>query len=120
VLGPLADAGVDVFDAQQLAFDRAEFPGSDMNLAGWAKKVTGRMSMTSGAVGLSHGLYDPAASGPPVSTDNLDALIRRFERDEFDLVGVARSLLQDPAWTRKARLGLPFAAYDPSLLRVLN
>jgi 2,4-dienoyl-CoA reductase-like NADH-dependent reductase (Old Yellow Enzyme family) len=120
VLGPLADAGVDVFDAQQLAFDRAEFPGSDMNLAGWAKKVTGRTSMTSGAVGLSHGLYDPAASGPPVSTDNLDALIRRFERDEFDLVGVARSLLQDPAWTRKARLGLPFATYDPSLLRVLN
>jgi len=120
VLGPLADAGVDVFDAQQFVFDLPEFPGSDLNLAGWAKKLTSRLSMTGGAVGLSRGMSDPNASGPPAPFNNLDALAQRLERGEFDLVAVGRSLLQDAAFARTARLGLPFADYDPSKLRALS
>jgi len=42
VLGPLADAGVDVFDGSVRYFDRAEFEGSPLNLSGWAGKLTGK------------------------------------------------------------------------------
>jgi 2,4-dienoyl-CoA reductase-like NADH-dependent reductase (Old Yellow Enzyme family) len=119
IVGPLADAGVDVFDAQQYNFNKPEFAGSPLNLAGWAKKLTGRPSMTVGAVGLSVGLYDPDESYDvkTVAVDDLGTLAARFERGEFDLVGVGRALLNDPAWTRKARLGEAFEPYDPASMR---
>jgi len=118
LLEPIAEAGVDVFNASEFAFDAPAFAGSELNLAGWAKKLTGRPSITVGSVGLSHGIYDDAR-GPAVSCDNLDAIVRRFERGEFDLVGVGRSLLQDPAWVHKARLGLPFEPYSDAALRTV-
>ena len=112
IVGPLADAGVDVFDAQQHNFDKPEF-GSNLNLAGWAKKLTGRLSMTVGAVGLSAGQYDPNEfHAEPEAVNDLSALTARFDRGEFDLVAVGRSLLNDPAWAHKARLGEPFEPYD--------
>lgn len=119
VLGPIADAGVDVFDACQFRFDTPTFAGSDRNLAGWAKQLTGRITITVGSVGLSCGFYDPDAVGPAAATD-IDALRRRFERGEFDLAGLTRSLLNDATWTRKARLGLPFERYDEGSLRAMT
>jgi len=41
-LGPLADAGVDVFHCSQRRFWEPEFEGSALNFAGWAKKLTGK------------------------------------------------------------------------------
>ena len=56
-LTPLADAGVDVFHCSQRRFWEAEFAevdGADgLNFAGWAKKLTGRPTITVGSVGLS-------------------------------------------------------------------
>ena len=34
-----------------------------------------------------------------------DALIRRLENEEFDLVAAGRALLTDPAWAAKLRGG---------------
>jgi 2,4-dienoyl-CoA reductase-like NADH-dependent reductase (Old Yellow Enzyme family) len=73
--------------------------------------------MTHGAVGLTVGHNDPHSHEAPETTDNLAELAARFERGEFDLFACGRSLLNDPAWARKARLGLPFERYDPSSLR---
>ena len=101
--------------------DDREFADSDLTLAGWAKKLTGRYSMTVGAVGLSTGLFaEDGGETKPVAIDNLDAIARRFERGEFDLVAIGRALLSDPAWVRKARLGEPFDAYDGASMRALN
>jgi 2,4-dienoyl-CoA reductase-like NADH-dependent reductase (Old Yellow Enzyme family) len=36
----------------------------------------------------------------------LDELLRRFDRGDFDLVGVGRPLLADPGWSRKIHAGL--------------
>jgi len=119
VLEPIAAAGVDVFDASEFDFDVPEFPGSELNLAGWAKKITGRLSVTVGSVGINRGLYDDAR-GAPTAFDNLDAVVRRFDRGEFDLVAVGRSLLQDPAWVRKVRLGLPFEPYSDAVLHAVT
>ena len=120
VLGPIADAGVDVFDASVRYFNRAEFEGSPLNLAGWAKKVTGKLSMTVGGVGLSKGMYDSKRAGGAEPAYNFDPLLERFARGEFDLVAVGRSLLHDPHWVRKVRLGEDLSPYSEDSLKVLR
>lgn len=119
LLGPLADAGVDVFDGSVRYFDRAEFEGSPLNLSGWAKKLTGRMAMAVGGIGLDRGMYDSRRDGGAGAVDNTQRLMARFERGEFDLVAVGRALLNDPEWTRKLRLGLPQVPFDEKRLETL-
>jgi 2,4-dienoyl-CoA reductase-like NADH-dependent reductase (Old Yellow Enzyme family) len=52
-LTPLVQAGVDIFHCSQRRFWEPEFPGSDLNFAGWAKKLTGKTTITVVSVGLS-------------------------------------------------------------------
>lgn len=111
---PFAAAGVDLFDCSQRRFWQPEFEGSDLNLAGWVKKLTGVATMTVGSVGLDR---DVTASfkGDLAAPAPLTELLRRYERGEFDLVGVGRALLADPQWVKKVRGGqfedlVPFEA----------
>jgi 2,4-dienoyl-CoA reductase-like NADH-dependent reductase (Old Yellow Enzyme family) len=107
-LCPLADAGVDVFDASTRRFWLPEFEGSDLNLAGWAKKVTGRSSMTVGSVGLESPLTVSRIGnmeGATVSLENLSRLVQMFDRGDFDLVAVGRIILSNPDWPRLVRTG---------------
>ena len=121
LLQPLAEAGIDLFDGSQRFFDTPIFETSPLNLAGWARKLTGKPSMTVGGIGLDK------SSGPAKhidasqrSTNNLPRVIERFERGEFDLVGVGRSILNDPTWFVKAKAGLPFEPFDPRNLERLT
>lgn len=117
LLCPLADAGVDVFDASVRYFDKPAFEGSQLNLAGWAKKVTGKCSMAVGGVGINKGMFDGNSDVDTV--DNLDRVMHRFDRGEFDLVGVGRALLGDPDWPRKVMHGGQVSAFDPETLKTL-
>jgi 2,4-dienoyl-CoA reductase-like NADH-dependent reductase (Old Yellow Enzyme family) len=101
-LEPLARAGVDLFHCSQRRFWEPEFEGSDLNLAGWTKRLTGKPTITVGSVGLS-GEFIAAFAGESSQAVGLDALLARLERDEFDLVAVGRALLVDPAWPKKIR-----------------
>ena len=106
-LGQLADAGADCLHCSQRRFWEPEFPevdGSDLNFAGWAKKLTGLPTITVGSVGLS-GEFVGALGGESSQPASLDELLRRLDRGEFDLVAVGRALLQDPAWVEKVRHG---------------
>lgn len=116
-LEPLADAGVDVFHCSQRRFWEPAFEGSDLNLAGWAKKVTGKPTITVGSVGLSSEFIHDGASMPAP----LDELVRRLERGDFDLVAVGRAVLADPAWADKVRRGRTeeMASYDPKMRSTL-
>jgi len=116
VLGPLADAGVDVFDASTRYFDEPAFEGSDLNLAGWAKKVTGKMSMAVGSVGLGNRLEDSFKSGVSEAQKNLPEAIRRFLNGEFDLLGVGRALIADPLFAQKVKSGESFLQFDKKSL----
>lgn len=98
----LADAGVDIFHCSQRRFWEPEFEGSDLNFAGWAKKVTGKATITVGSVGLS-GEFLAAFRGESSEPSSLEELMRRFDRGDFDLVGVGRALLSDPNWTLKVK-----------------
>ncbi|MFJ5948643.1 NADH:flavin oxidoreductase [Streptomyces noursei] len=100
ILAPLAAAGVDAFHASTRRYWVPEFDGSDLNLAGWTKKLTGRPTITVGSVGLD-GDFERAFQGEGASVQGIDNLLDRLERDEFDLVAVGRALLQDPQWAAK-------------------
>jgi 2,4-dienoyl-CoA reductase-like NADH-dependent reductase (Old Yellow Enzyme family) len=100
-LCPMAQAGADVFHCSQRRFWHPEFPGSALNFAGWAKKVTGKPTITVGSVGLDADF----ASGSNAAPASLSDLIARLERGEFDLVAVGRALLTDAEWVAKVRDG---------------
>lgn len=119
-LRPLVDAGADVLHCSQRRFWEAEFPGSDLNFAGWAKKLTGLPTITVGSVGLS-GEFVESFRGGVSEPASLDELLRRFERGDFDLVAVGRALISDPAWASKVREGRfgELSSYDRSALTTL-
>ncbi|SDM26208.1 2,4-dienoyl-CoA reductase [Pedobacter antarcticus] len=103
-LNPLADAGVDIFHCSQRRFWEPEFEGSDLNFAGWAKKITGKSTITVGSVGLT-GEFLAAFGGESSDPSSLDELLRRMDRGDFDLVAVGRPLLADPSWVKKIKEG---------------
>ncbi|MER5904553.1 NADH:flavin oxidoreductase [Streptomyces mirabilis] len=121
ILTPLAAAGVDAFHASTRRYWLPEFDGSDLNLAGWTKKLTGKPTITVGSVGLD-GDFIKAFMGESSQVASLDNLLDRLERDEFDLVAVGRALLQDPEWAAKVLDGRleELGSYDPKALSTLS
>lgn len=103
-LAPLSEAGVDYFHASTRRFNDPEFEGSDLNLAGWSKKLTGKPAITVGSVGLDSDFLRSYA-GKEARVQGIDALIERLDRGEFDLVAVGRALLADAEWADKVRDG---------------
>jgi 2,4-dienoyl-CoA reductase-like NADH-dependent reductase (Old Yellow Enzyme family) len=102
-LGPLVDAGVDMFDCSQRRIWEPEFAGSPLNLAGWAKKVTGLPTIAVGSVGLDIDMLASMGKAFTPEARSLDDLIEMMERGDFDLVAVGRSLLADPDWPVKVQ-----------------
>lgn len=120
ILGPIADAGVDLFDASVRFFNTPAFPDfGDLSLAGWAKKVTGKLTGAVGGIGLLKGKYDTDDAISEAS-NNLGLVMRRFEAGEFDVISVGRAILQDPHWVRKARTGEPLPPFDPASVSILT
>ena len=120
-LRPLMDAGVDVFHCSQRRFWEPEFEGSDLNFAGWVKKLTGLPTITVGSVGLS-GEFINSFGGEVSQPASIDELLRRLERGDFDLVAVGRALISDPQWASHVRSGQmgSLRAYDRSALATLD
>ena len=122
MLAPLVDAGVDAFHCSTRRFWLPEFEGSDLNLAGWTKKVTGLPVITVGSVGLDNEFMSSLREGKSANQAGFDSVIRMIERGEVDLVAVGRALLVDAAWAEKVRDGrfaelLPF---NPEALKTLS
>ena len=121
-LGALVDAGADIIHCSQRRFWEPEFPedGSDLNFAGWAKKLTGAPTITVGSVGLT-GDFIAAYGGEASKPASLDDLVRRLERGDFDLVAIGRALLQDPEWVVKVKHGRSndLQEFSPAAMRVL-
>ena len=94
-----------MFHCSQRRYWEPEFPGSDMNLAGWMRRLLGKPTITVGSVGMAGPMsVTDVGERAEVSTD-LAPLIARLEAGEFDLVAVGRSLLADPEWACKLREG---------------
>jgi 2,4-dienoyl-CoA reductase-like NADH-dependent reductase (Old Yellow Enzyme family) len=130
-LEPLAAAGLDGFHCSTRRFWEPEFEGSDLNLAGWTKKITGKPTITVGSVSLNidfldsfRGVVDP--SSQPGAADgraaHMGRLLEMLARGDFDLVAVGRALLADPAWAAKVRNGhfSELRPFTPEALKTLD
>ncbi|WP_028777798.1 NADH:flavin oxidoreductase [Shimazuella kribbensis] len=116
-LTPLSEAGVDIFHASTRRFWEPEFADSELNLAGWTKKWTGKPTITVGSIGLD----DVFAPGVQAKNAPLTALFEKLERQEFDLVAIGRALLVDPTWASKLHTGKTneMIPYTPEALKTL-
>jgi 2,4-dienoyl-CoA reductase-like NADH-dependent reductase (Old Yellow Enzyme family) len=129
-LEPLAAAGIDAFHCSTRRFWEPEFEGSDLNLAGWTKKITGKPTITVGSVSLdvdftvSLGRL-PAPAARPGGSDGraarFDRLLEMLARGDFDLIAVGRAELADPNWAAKVRDGrfTELAPFTPEVLKTL-
>jgi 2,4-dienoyl-CoA reductase-like NADH-dependent reductase (Old Yellow Enzyme family) len=121
-LKPLIDAGVDVFHCSTRRFWEPEFPeaGSDMNLAGWTKKLSGLPTISVGSVTLNTD-FITTFGGANAGTTGLDRLIEMMERGDFDLIAIGRALIVNPDWANQVRAGKLDALrpYTPEALATL-
>lgn len=122
-LQPLSDAGVDIFHCSTRRFWEPEFEGSDLNLAGWTRKLIGKPVITVGSVGLNADFLpdDGTADFRSAEPASLDNLLQRMDANEFDLVAVGRALIANPDWSNQVRDGNLelLKSYDKGLLAEL-
>jgi len=116
LLRALAEAGVDMFDASTLYFSAPAFEGSDLGLAAWAKKLSGKPSMAVGGVGLSENLFKSFETGGAEVNNNFFDAAERIARGEFDMIALGRALIADPDWPAKVRAGEPTLPYSRDML----
>ncbi|MCJ8170206.1 NADH:flavin oxidoreductase [Atopomonas sediminilitoris] len=103
-LQPLSEAGVDIFHCSTRRFWEPEFEGSDLNLAGWTRELTGKPTITVGSVGLDGEFLQFMVNTDKVAQPaGIESLLERLNKQEFDLVAVGRALLVDPDWAIKVR-----------------
>jgi len=105
LLNPLVDAGADAFHCSNRRFWDAEFEGSNLNLAGWTRKLTGLPAITVGSVTLNEEFMTTFQSAAGASVTGLDELVERLARGEFDLVALGRALIVNPSWPQQIRSG---------------
>jgi len=103
-LTPLSAAGVDIFHCSTRRFWEPEFPGSELNLAGWVKQLTGKPTISVGSVGLSEEFVATYRDGL-AEVVGIDELLARMQAVEFDLIAVGRALIANPSWPRIVRSG---------------
>ncbi|HUO93364.1 MAG TPA: NADH:flavin oxidoreductase [Rhizomicrobium sp.] len=120
-LAPLVRAGVDIFHCSTRRFWEPEFPdtGSDLNLAGWTKKISGRPTITVGSVSLSEDFISTFAQ-KGTEAAGIERLLEMLDRGDFDLVAVGRALIANADWPQRIRDGRPVAPYDPQALATLD
>lgn len=122
ILTPLVGAGVDAFHSSTRRYWVPEFDDSDLNLAGWTKKVTGKPTISVGSVGLDGAFKPGFESGGQTSVAGIENLLDRLERDEFDLIAIGRALIANPEWAHKVLTGdmedlVPFTKDQVATLR---
>ncbi len=104
-LRPLIDAGVDIFHCSQRRYWEPEFADSDLNLAGWTRKLSGKPTITVGSVTLSAEMIATLMEGETATPRSIVDLVNRLERREFDLIAIGRALITNPNWPKVVAAG---------------
>lgn len=118
---PLAEAGVDMFHCSTRRFWKPEFDGSDLNLAGWVKKITGIPTITVGSV-TTNKEFGAKDELHPENVITFHDLEERLEKKEFDLVAVGRAILSNPNWADLVEQGKAseLVPFNPKMLGELK
>jgi len=107
MLAILKGAGVDVFHASTRRFWTPEWPGSDLGLAGWTRRLSGAPVIAVGSVGLDADVMENffGREARPTGEAGFRELLRRFDAGEFDLISVGRGHIGDTGLVNKLREG---------------
>jgi 2,4-dienoyl-CoA reductase-like NADH-dependent reductase (Old Yellow Enzyme family) len=105
LLAPLVDSGIDALHASARRFWEPAFPGSELTLAGWTKKLTGLPTIAVGSVTLGTDMATSFRTDASSGTEGIDKLLDCLERDEFDLIAIGRSLIVNPLWAKIVEAG---------------
>lgn len=100
-LMPLVEAGVDIFHCSTRRYYEPEFEGSELNLAAWTKKLSGKPTITVGSVGLDSTFTEFFTKGIGGKATGFASLAQSIQNNEYDLVAIGRALLADPEWVTK-------------------
>lgn len=100
----LSQVGVDIFYCSQCCFWEFEFDSLDLNLVGWIKEIIGKFIISVGSVGLDQEFIF-LFQGVGVGVVNIDNLIERMDKNEFDLIVIGCVLLFNLDWVNKVRKG---------------
>lgn len=122
-LAPLTDAGVDIYHCSMRRFWEPEFDGSDLNLAGWTQKLTGKPAIAVGSVGLDADFLVEGEGFKTADVDtSLDKLTDRMQAGEFDLIAVGRALIANADWAKLVRQGSfdKLSTFDKTMLETLE
>jgi len=115
---PMVNAGVSGFHISQRRFWEGEF-GTDMNLAGWTKKITGKTTISVGSVSLNNSMTEMLQGKGSIPEDNLAKLYDALERGDFDLIAIGRAMIANPDWPQRIRDGIELQPYLLSMLKTL-
>jgi 2,4-dienoyl-CoA reductase-like NADH-dependent reductase (Old Yellow Enzyme family) len=100
-LAPLVDAGVDLFHCSTRRFWDAAFDDSEMTLAGWTRKLSGRPTIAVGSVTVGNDFKSSQGKQfAAIDEQAVERLNAFLARNEFDLVAIGRALLANPDWVR--------------------
>ena len=108
LLSMLVAAGVDVFDVSTRRFFEPGFAGSDLSLAAWTRRLSGKTTIAVGSIGLDqphHSKFFRDKAVIDANVTDLDNLVGAMARGDFDLASVGRAILADPDWALKVREG---------------
>ena len=100
-----------------------EIKGSDLNLAAWTQKLTGKPAISVGSVGLDSDFLVEGDGFKTAEVDNsLDKLTDRMEAGEFDLIAVGRALIANADWANVVRNGEfdQLHTFEKSMLETLE
>jgi 2,4-dienoyl-CoA reductase-like NADH-dependent reductase (Old Yellow Enzyme family) len=120
---PLVEAGVDIFHCSVRRFWEPEFEGSDLGLAGWTQKLTGKPAIAVGSVGLDADFLVEGDGFKTAEVDtSLDKLTDRMDAGEFDLIAVGRALIANADWANIIRDGdySKLVTFEKSMLASLE
>ena len=105
----LEDAGIDLLNCSSRYFWKPAVEGSPLNLAGWAKKYANVPVVSVGSLGLKTDLFGGMTMKEKqfrfAGQKQLQILADQFDRNEFDLMGIGRSIIGDASWLIKVRDG---------------
>ncbi len=104
ILVPLASAGVDCFHASTYRFFRPAFADFPLTLAGWTRKLTSKVVIAVGGVGVSADFREERQGQTAGKQIDLEPLARLLGK-EFDLIALGRALLGDAEWPNKVKVG---------------
>lgn len=119
VVQPIADAGVDAFHLSQRRYWQGEFD-TELNLAAWTKRLTGKATITVGSVSLDNSMAEMMQGRGSSPENNLAPLLEGIERGDFDMVAVGRAMIANPDWPQRISSGAPLKPYRIEMLQTLD